>query len=92
MKKVNWYKIADHIAEINFSEAGLMVYYSNTFNYEDRIQSLERATSIAKQNKVLIIDLVLNTPTDRGIAENLETKQDIAEYISENLKNAINLL
>jgi SNF2 family DNA or RNA helicase len=77
---------------VDFSEAELMVYFSNTFNFEDRQQSEERATSIAKANKVFIVDIVLNNATDRGIIKNLSDKKDIAEYISENIKNAASLL
>ncbi len=68
---------------LELSAASTMVYYSMDYQYESRVQSLERATNIEKGVGVGIIDLTLDIKADRSIMEATEQKRDISEWVEE---------
>lgn len=68
---------------LELSAANTMIYYSMDYQYESRVQSLERATNIDKGVGVGIIDLTLDIKADRSIMEATEQKRDISEWVEE---------
>ena len=71
---------------IKLSEADVCIYYSNTFSYEDRKQSMARPESMEMTEAVLYIDLVLDTVIDRAIMLSQQKKGGMAEYVNSNLQ------
>ena len=67
---------------ITLTEASTVVYYSNNYDLEKRIQSEDRAHRIGQKNKVLYIDLVTKGTVDEKIIQSLRNKVNIAKEIS----------
>ena len=63
---------------ITMTEANTVVYYSNSYDLEIRLQSEDRAHRIGQDNKVTYIDLVSPGTIDEKILEALRSKMDIA--------------
>ena len=59
-----------------------MIYYSNSYDLEKRIQSEDRAHRIGQKNKVLYIDLVAKGTVDEKIIQSLRNKVNIANEIN----------
>ena len=77
---------------IKLSSAEIMVYFSNTFSYEDRVQSRARAEDMEMVKGVLYIDLVLNTVIDRAIMLAQAKKGGMADYVDNHLKELKNAM
>lgn len=56
-----------------------IIFYSNTFKFEDRSQAEQRATKHLKTT--LIIDIVARGTTDEIIIKSNECKLDVTEYV-----------
>ena len=67
---------------ITLTEASTVIYYSNNYDLEKRIQSEDRAHRIGQKNKVLYIDLVAKGTVDEKIIKSLRSKVNIAKEIS----------
>ena len=67
---------------ITLTEASTVIYYSNNYDLEKRIQSEDRAHRIGQKNKVLYIDLVAKGTVDDKIIKSLRNKVNIAKEIS----------
>ena len=67
---------------ITLTEASTVIYYSNNYDLEKRIQSEDRAHRIGQKNKVLYIDLVAKGTVDEKIIQSLRNKVNIAKEIS----------
>ena len=67
---------------ITLTAASTVVYYSNNYDLEKRIQSEDRAHRIGQKNKVLYIDLVAKGTIDVKIIRSLRNKVNIAKEIS----------
>ena len=67
---------------ITLTEASTVIYYSNNYDLEKRIQSEDRAHRIGQKNKVLYIDLVTKGTVDEKIIQSLRSKVNIAKEIS----------
>ena len=67
---------------ITLTEASTVIYYSNNYDLEKRIQSEDRAHRIGQKNKVLYIDLVAKGTVDDKIIKSLRNKVSIAKEIS----------
>lgn len=59
--------------------ATAMVYYSNDFSLETRLQSEERASRVGKEEAVLVIDMVAPDTVDEKVTEALRNKNEQAE-------------
>ncbi len=59
---------------ITLTEASTVVYHSNDFDLESRIQSEDRAHRIGQKNPVTYIDLIAEGTIDEKIVENLRNK------------------
>ncbi|MHC4398025.1 MAG: helicase-related protein [Planctomycetota bacterium] len=68
---------------IELQAASIVIYYSNTFRYEDRVQSEDRAHRIGQKSSVLYIDLIVPDTVDELVQEALGNKQDVAQYVQQ---------
>ena len=75
---------------ITLTAANTVVYYSNSYDLEKRLQSEDRAHRIGQTGNVLYIDLVAEGTIDDKIVKALKDKVNIAnEIMGENLKDWI---
>ena len=58
-----------------------MVYYSNSYDLELRLQSEDRAHRIGQENKVTYIDLISPKTIDEKIVNALRDKIKIADLV-----------
>lgn len=63
------------------SAAGIVIYYSNSFNYVDRRQSEDRTQSSDQINSVMYIDLVTEGSVDELVLDALANKQNVSDYV-----------
>jgi len=66
---------------INLTAAHTVVYYSNNFDLEKRLQSEDRAHRIGQSNKVTYIDIICKNTVDEKIVKSLKAKQNIASKV-----------
>jgi hypothetical protein len=72
---------------LNLTQATTVIYYSNTFSYEDRKQSEDRAHRIGQTaDKVLYLDLQAESTIDEKIIKALMMKENLATFMND-LKN-----
>jgi SNF2 family DNA or RNA helicase len=62
--------------------AQTVIYYNNTFSYEDRVQSEDRTHRAGQHGTVNYIDIVASGTVDVHIVESLRRKYDIASQIT----------
>jgi SNF2 family DNA or RNA helicase len=66
----------------------VVIYYSNSFDLEVRLQSEDRAHRIGQTSKVTYIDLITPDTVDEHIVKALRNKINIAsEVLGEDLKD-----
>ena len=66
---------------ITLTAANTVIYYSNTFDLEKRIQSEDRAHRIGQTNKVTYIDITTEKTIDEKIVKALRNKINIASEV-----------
>ena len=66
---------------ITLTAASTVVYYSNNYDLEKRLQSEDRAHRIGQINKVTYIDIVCEKTVDEKIVKALRKKQSIASLV-----------
>tara|TARA_R110002110_G_scaffold29161_4_gene104610 strand:+ start:373 stop:1830 length:1458 start_codon:yes stop_codon:yes gene_type:complete len=66
---------------INLTAASTVIYYSNNFDLEKRLQSEDRAHRIGQVNKVTYIDIICKGTVDEKIVKALLAKQNIAAQV-----------
>lgn len=66
---------------ITLTAASTVVYYSNNYDLEKRLQSEDRAHRIGQTNKVAYIDIVCERTVDEKIVKALRKKQSIANLV-----------
>ena len=70
--------------------ANTVIYYSNGYDLEKRMQSEDRAHRIGQKGKVTYIDIIANDTVDNKIVKSLRKKINIAsEVMGEELKSWI---
>lgn len=70
--------------------ATTVIYYSNDFSLENRLQSEDRAHRIGQQHAVTYIDLVAPRTIDERLVQCLRTKKELADQITgDELRNWI---
>ena len=75
---------------ITLTKANTVVYYSNGYDLEKRLQSEDRAHRIGQKKNVTYIDLICEDTVDEKIVEALRKKINIAsEVLGEELKDWI---
>jgi SNF2 family DNA or RNA helicase len=70
----------------DWSEASLIVYYSNTDNLEHRDQSEERASGMGKQDRVTVIDFMTRDTVEYKIIYAMRKKIDLATVVLQDPK------
>ena len=63
---------------ITLTQANTVIYYSNSYDLEIRLQSEDRAHRIGQKNNVTYVDLVCPNTIDEKILKALRDKSDIA--------------
>tara|TARA_R110001606_G_scaffold66896_1_gene153571 strand:- start:1871 stop:2770 length:900 start_codon:yes stop_codon:yes gene_type:complete len=66
---------------ITLTEASNVIYYSNNYDLEKRLQSEDRAHRIGQTNKVTYIDLVAKGTVDEKIVKALRNKLNLAQEV-----------
>ena len=66
---------------LTLTAADLVVYYSNSYSLEQRLQSEDRAHRIGQTNKVTYVDLVARGTVDEKIIRSLREKMDVASQV-----------
>lgn len=66
---------------LTLTRAEQVVYYSNSFDLEHRLQSEDRAHRIGQRKTVLYTDLAAIDTIDQPIARSLQLKQDVAAEV-----------
>lgn len=66
---------------LTLTQARTVVYYSNTFSLEARLQSEDRAMRIGQANSVTYVDLVARDTLDIRVLKALRQKQDLASLV-----------
>lgn len=66
---------------LTLTEAHTMIYYSNNYDLEIRLQSEARIDRYGQKNKMTYIDLASPNTVDEKIVEALQKKMDIANLI-----------
>ena len=66
---------------ITLTAASNVIYYSNSYNLEHRLQSEDRAHRIGQDKKVTYIDLIARGTVDEKIFKALRAKKNIAEIV-----------
>ena len=66
---------------ITLTASSTVIYYSNSYNLEHRIQSEDRAHRIGQTNKVTYVDLICRKTIDEKIVTSLIDKKSIASSI-----------
>ena len=66
---------------ITLTAANTMIYYSNSYDLEIRLQSEDRAHRIGQSNKVTYIDLVSPRTIDEKILKTLRNKINLAGQV-----------
>jgi SNF2 family DNA or RNA helicase len=66
---------------ITLTAANTVVYYSNSYNLEHRLQSEDRAHRIGQKNNVVYVDLVCQGTVDEKIVKALRAKKQVATQV-----------
>lgn len=66
---------------ITLTAASTEVYYSNSYDLEERAQSEDRAHRIGQKNTVNIVDLVTKNTVDEKILKALKDKRKVAAHV-----------
>lgn len=69
------------------TKAGVHIYYSNSYDLEQRLQSEDRAEAPGKKDSTLIIDLECPGTSDSKIIRSLREKKGIADMITKDPKS-----
>jgi SNF2 family DNA or RNA helicase len=71
---------------LNLQAASTVIYFSNSFSLEHRLQSEDRAHRIGTKEKVLYIDMVAKGTLDEKVIGALRSKQSIASMTLDQLQ------
>ena len=66
---------------LTLTAASLVIYYSNSYNLEHRIQSEDRAHRIGQKNNVTYVDIICPGTVDERIVKSLRDKKQIATQV-----------
>ena len=66
---------------ITLTAASNVIYYSNSYNLEHRLQSEDRAHRIGQDKKVTYVDLIARGTVDEKIFKALRAKKNLAELV-----------
>jgi len=66
---------------ITLTAASTVIYYSNSFSLEHRLQSQDRCHRIGQRHPVTYIDLITEGTIDEKIVEALQSKMDLSATV-----------
>ena len=66
---------------LTLTQASTVIYYSNSYDLEVRLQSEDRAHRICQVNKVTYIDIVAEKTVDEKILQALRSKINLASVV-----------
>ena len=66
---------------LTLTAAETVIYYSNSFDLDHRLQSEDRAHRIGTKRNVVYIDLAAEDTVDEKIATNLQRKKVVAAAV-----------
>jgi SNF2 family DNA or RNA helicase len=72
-----------------WTAATYVIYYSNTFSYEDRYQSEDRAHRKGQTNHVTYQDIEMGVKQDQMILKAIRKKKDLAKIVEEELTQPV---
>jgi SNF2 family DNA or RNA helicase len=75
---------------LTLHRASTMVYYSNNYSLETRLQSQDRIHRIGQNQKCTYIDLVVPKSLDESILKRLLQKKELSSEVLDNLIDLIN--
>ena len=64
---------------LTLTEAKIMIYYSNDYNLENRLQSEERSQFLAQKESLLVIDLITRGTVNEKIIKALRMKKELSD-------------
>lgn len=67
---------------ITLTQARHMVFFSNTFKLEDRLQAVKRAERYGMAGTLIVVDLVARKTIDQQVHKALRAKKDLADLIT----------
>ncbi len=67
---------------IDLSQARTILYLSNSFSLESRLQSEDRASSAKQQHSVTVVDVVARGTVDEQVVQALRDKKDVARLVT----------
>ena len=70
---------------LTLHRASTMVYYSNNYSLETRLQSQDRIHRIGQNNKCTYIDLVVPNTVDDAILKRLKQKKELSSMVLDDL-------
>ncbi len=75
---------------INLTAGNTVVYFSNTYSLQDRLQSEDRTHRAGQARKVTYIDIVAKNTIDQGILKILKQKKNVADVVTkDNLRSIL---
>lgn len=74
---------------LTLTRASTMVYYSNNYSLETRLQSQDRIHRIGQDNKCTYIDLVVPKSIDETILKRLQEKKELSSEVLDDLIDII---
>lgn len=75
---------------IDLTAATIVIYYSNSYSLEQRLQSEDRAHRAGQKNQVTYIDLLCKNTIDTAIYKILRNKKNIADIVTkDNLRSLL---
>ena len=66
---------------ITLNQASTVIYYSNSYDLESRLQSEDRAHRIGQKKSVTYVDLIAPETIDEKIVEALRSKINLADQV-----------
>lgn len=75
---------------INLTAGNTVVYYSNSYSLQDRLQSEDRTHRAGQLQKVTYIDILAKNTIDQGIVKILKQKKNVADVVTkDNLRSIL---
>jgi len=73
---------------LTLTAASYVVYFSNSFSLEDRLQSEDRAHRKGQTKSVTYIDIMMDHQIDRDIIAAIKSKKSVADYVESSIIDA----
>jgi len=66
---------------IRLDRASIAIYYTTSYNFEERAQSEDRVVDVEKDEPLLIFDITTKDTIEEAVHENLQEKKTDAKYL-----------